>query len=223
MKDLVIWFVHTPAGAIALVCTPIAMFTKKGCFLHKKAGSIFTVAMTIMLISGFIAAWLKHSVDDMFLSVIVLYTLFTAWLTVQRRNSATGLLEYASLVFVISIAIVALTCVVIGPERSGSNMAMGWLILAAVFSTGDLHNLYRKGLQGKLRIIRHILRIGFSLVWAVLALIDKIIKMRGFDLKQMSNEQALLFAGVPAALLLVFFLYWLLTIALSRDLKSLLN
>ena len=108
MKEIiVVWLIHTPAGAIGLIAAAAALFTKKGTALHRKAGTYFTISMLVMLISGFVAALLKESTGDMFLSAVVMYTVFTAWLTAHHKKNETGFLEHVALVWIIAVAIAA--------------------------------------------------------------------------------------------------------------------
>jgi hypothetical protein len=74
---------------------------------------------------------------------------------------------------------------------------------------GDIRHLYYSRLSGTQRIIRHVSRIGFSLVWAALAFTDKIVKMVGANLKSMQEEQLLLIVAVPVMLILITILYWI--------------
>ena len=92
MKETIVWLIHTPAGTVGLVAAVVALFAMKGASLHRKAGRYFTVSMLIMLIAGFIAATIKDSPGDMLLSAVVMYTVFTAWLTAQRKHGETGFL-----------------------------------------------------------------------------------------------------------------------------------
>ena len=210
MKDLIVWAIHAPAGTLVLVTAVVAMFAKKGGVLHRKAGSCFTASMMVMLVSGIAAAYLKDSVDDMMLGAIVLYTVFTAWLTVYHKKNETGLLEGVALIWVVGFAIAAFS------------ISMGWhavevppsayLIwggLAILCALGDIRNLYQSGLSGTQRIIRHVWRVGFSLLWAALAFTDKIVKMVGANLKSMQEEQLLLIVAIPAMLILITILYWI--------------
>ena len=81
-----------------------------------------------------------------------------------------------------------------------------WRILCAL---GDIRNLYHSGLAGIQRIVRHVWRIGFSLVWAALAFTDKIVKMMGANIKSMPQDQLLLIIAVPTLLIVATVLYWI--------------
>jgi len=209
MKDIIVWAIHTPAGTIVLVTAVLAMFAKKGSALHRKAGSCFTVSMMVMLVSGIAAAYLKNSIGDMMLGAIVMYTVFTAWLTVHHKKNETGLLEITALIWVVGFAITAFAISMGWREEVAPLAYLIWGGLAILFALGDIRNLYHLGLSGTQRIIRHVSRIGFSLVWATLAFTDKIVKMMGANVKSMQGEQLLLIVGIPTMLILITILYWI--------------
>jgi hypothetical protein len=209
MKDIIVWAIHTPAGTIVLVTAVLAMFAKKGSALHRKAGSCFTVSMMVMLVSGIAAAYLKNSIGDMMLGAIVMYTVFTAWLTVHHKKNETGLLEITALIWVVGFAITAFAISMGWREEVAPFAYLIWGGLAILFALGDIRNLYHLGLSGTQRIIRHVSRIGFSLVWATLAFTDKIVKMMGANVKSMQGEQLLLIVGIPTMLILITILYWI--------------
>lgn len=212
MKDLIVWLIHTPAGTIGLVAATAALFTKKGSPLHLKAGTYFTVSMLIMLISGFVAGFLKESNGDMFLSAVIFYTVFTAWLTAHHKKNETGFLEHVALVWIIAVAIAAFFMNSSSREVDTSNLYLFWASFSVVCAMGDVRNLYLAGLSGIQRVIRHVWRIGFSLIWAALALTDKIVKMGGSNVKEMPEEQMLYIVAVPTMFILIIILYWIINI-----------
>jgi len=209
MKDIIVWTIHTPAGTIALVTAVLAMFAKKGSASHKKAGFWFTVSMMVMLASGIAAAYLKTSTDDMMLGAILIYTVFTAWLAVRHKKNETGLMEVAALIWVVGFAVTAFSISMGWRDVQAPIAYLMWGGLAILLALGDIRNLYHSGLSGTQRIIRHVWRIGFSLVWAALAFTDKIVKMMGANIKSMQGEQLLLIVGIPTTLILITILYWI--------------
>lgn len=212
MKEIVVWVIHTPAGTIGLVTAVVALFANKGTTLHRKAGTCFTVSMLIMLISGFVAAFLKESTDDMFLSAVVVYTVFTAWLTVRHKNNETGLLEQITFVWIVAIAIAALFISAGWRGVNAPTAYLFWAGFAFLCAIGDVRNLYRSGLSGYQRIIRHLWRIGFSLIWASLAFTDKIVKILGSNVKELPVEHVLYIIALPTMLILIVILYWIINI-----------
>ena len=215
MKDLITWALHTPAGSIAIISAIIAMSSPKGSFKHRKAGRYFSVSMLIMLISGIAAAILKNSLDEIFLGAVVLYSVFTAWLTVYHKKGETNILEYLALTWIVFVAIAAYFAEPSwGTMRNQSTYSL-WIGLAICFAIGDIRNLYQGGLSGVQRIIRHVFRIGFSLIWAALAFVDKIIKILGMAIEEMPY-----IAIIPSAFILLIMLYWVIVI-LSSSRKTL--
>lgn len=209
MKDVIVWAIHTPAGTLVLVTAVFAMFAKKGSTLHRKAGSCFTASTMVMLASAIAAAYLKNSIDDMMLGVIVMYTVYTAWLTAHHKKNETSLLEVAALIWVVGFTITAFA-ISTGWEEVETPFAY---LICGGFGTlcalGDIRNLYQLGLSGTHRIIRHVWRVGFSLVWAALALTDKIVKMMGTDITSMQGEQLLFIVATPTLIILISILYWI--------------
>lgn len=209
MKDMIVWAIHTPAGTLVLVTAVVAMFAKKGSALHRKAGTLFSASMMVMLVSGIAAAYLKDSIDDMMLGAIVMYTVFTAWLAVHHRNNQTNHLEVMALIWIIGFAIIAFSISLGWREVKVPGAYLVWGGFAIVCALGDMRNLYLSGLSGSQRIIRHVWRIGFSLVWAALAFTDKIVKMLGANLKTMQEEQLMLIVAVPTMIILITIVYWI--------------
>ena len=209
MKDIIVWAIHTPAGTLVLVTAVIAMCAKKGSALHRKAGSYFTVSMMIMLVSGIAAAYIKDSINDMMLGAFVMYSVFTAWLAVSHKKNETGLLEVIALIWIIGFAIAAFSISIGWREAEAPLAYLIWGGLAIFCALGDICNLYQSGLSGIQRILRHVWRIGFSLLWAALAFTDKIVKMQGANLKSMQEEQLLLIVAIPTLVILITFLYWI--------------
>ena len=141
MKELIIWLIHFPAGTVAILAAVAAFSYPKGSQLHKRAGRVFTIAMFIMLISGGLAGALKGSVENMLLAALVLYTVFTAWLAVQHRQSAIRVLEYFALAYIVIFALVAL---LIDPEWgmvSEPGVLTFNVILAVLFALGDVRHI----------------------------------------------------------------------------------
>jgi hypothetical protein len=212
MKDIVVWLIHMPAGTIGLASAMVALSASKGSAVHRKAGIYFTISMLIMLFSGFIAALIKQSTVDMFLSAVVFYTVFTAWLTTHHKKNEIGFLEQAALVWILFIAIAGLFMEYGWHDAGATSPYLFWAGFAIFCAIGDARNLYRAGLSGIQRVLRHVWRIGFSLIWAALALTDKIVKIQGSDIQALPQDQMLFVMAVPTIIILIIFLYWIINI-----------
>ncbi|CAA0108800.1 Uncharacterised protein [Halioglobus japonicus] len=212
MKEIIVWLVHTPAGTVGLIAAAVALFSKKGAALHRKAGTYFTVSMLVMLIAGLVAGLLIGSPGDMLLSAVVMYTVFTAWLTVHHKVNGTGFLEQVALAWIVAVAMAAFFLNAVWREAGTQNIYLFWVGFAVFCALGDLRNLYRAGLSGIQRVIRHVWRLGFSLIWTVLALTDKIVKTLGSNVKELPEEQLLYIVGIPTILMLLLILFWIINI-----------
>lgn len=212
MKETIVWLIHTPAGTVALVAAVVALFATKGSALHRKAGIYFTVSMLIMLTAGFVAASIKESAGDMLLSAVVMYTVFTAWLTAHRKIGKTGFLEKAAITWIIAVGIAAFILSTGSSEAGAPGLYSFWAGFAIFCAIGDIRNLRRAGLTSVQRIIRHVWRIGFSLVWTALALTDKIVKAQGYNVKEMPVDELFYIVGVPTILMLIITMYWIINI-----------
>ena len=213
MKEIIVWAIHTPAGTIGIVASIVILFTRKGTPIHRKMGRWFTGSMLIMLCSGFLAALLKDSTGDMFLSAVIAYTVFTAWLTTFHRHGEAGVLEYAALTWIVALCAAAIVLNTQWILETGiPNLYPFWAVFAAICALGDIRNIRKGGLTGTQRIIRHVWRVGFSLLWAALALTDKIMKAQGSDVKELPQGEVLYIIVIPIAVILIVVVCWLLDI-----------
>ena len=213
MKAYVVWLIHFPTGTVALLTAITAFYYAKGSSRHIRSGRIFTVSMLIMLFSGGIAGWLKRSPDDVLMATLVMYTVFTAWLTVHRRRGETGAMEYLALSYLLLWIVVTLSIDPTWQRVNDPNFYIIMPVFAALFAGGDMYNLLR-GLGARQRLARHIWRISFSLIWAAMAFGDKIIKMMHSSIEEMPY---VLFG--PGLFVICLMLYWLHRINRQDDTK----
>lgn len=211
MRDVVVWLIHTPAGTVALLSAIAAFAYPKGSFKHRRAGNYFTVSILVMLVTGAIAGYLKESADDVFLSLIVIYTVFTAWLTIYHKQGEAGLYEFVALAWIAVLGIVLFNIDPTWDKVRDPGIYPVWVGLAVFFAVGDIRNIYRGGLSGPQRIARHLWRMCFSLMWAAMAFGDKIIKMLDSTIEQMPYIIA-----VPALSVLALMLFWLYIVMFSN-------
>ena len=211
MKDLVVWLVHTPAGTVAFLSAIAAFGYSKGSWAHRRSGRYFTVSMLIMAVSGSLAGFLKGTPNDVFLGLMVFYSVFTAWLTTFHKEGETDFLEYIALAWVVTLGLIAFSYDPSEGEPYPEMYAL-WVGLAIFFAVGDIRNLYKRGLSGSQRIARHLWRMCFSLMWAAMAFVDKIVKMTGATIEEMPYV-----AVIPMSLILILTIYWLHRVFRSRN------
>jgi hypothetical protein len=204
MKAYVVWLIHFPTGTVALLAAIAALYYVKGSSRHIRAGRIFIVSMLIMLFSGGVAGWIKKSPDDVLMAAMIIYTVFTAWLTVHRRAGETGIMEYLALTYLLGWLFVTLAIDTTWELVRDPNFYVIMPLFAALFAAGDVYNLLLGGLTGAQRLARHIWRVCFSLIWAAMAFGDKIIKLMHSSIEEMPH---VLYG--PALFVLCLMFYWL--------------
>lgn len=167
---------HITAGGFGLASGFAALFARKGDWLHRKAGSMFFIAMLAMAASGAVMGALGQVMVNVVAGSLTCYLVATAWVTVIRKEGEIGRFE--------SYALIAALLVSAG--------AWGWGMEAAASPTGnkdgipagvyyflgsisaaaaifDVTVILRRGISGAQRIARHLWRMSFALLIALLS------------------------------------------------------
>jgi uncharacterized membrane protein len=173
--------IHISAGAVGLVSGSIAVLARKGGYLHRKAGTVFVASMVV---SALLAIYLGFAVPDqitnVFIGILALYLVATAWMTVRRREGASGFFE--KLAFLIALCLCAPFAVLtfqlaVGlPPLFVSAVPFKGPVLIAIYvfttvlaiaAIGDARVAFAGGLSGVPRISRHLWRMCLGLTLAV--------------------------------------------------------
>ena len=172
--------IHIGGGIIGLVSGTVAVFARKGGYLHRKAGTVFVVAMLIMAcFAGYLAVAVPDQIVNLFISTFTVYLLTTAWVTVRRREGATGLFEKIALFVAVCLcAPFAILSVQLaagltpmfksavpfkGPVTIAIYVFTSVLVLAAI---GDARVVVAGRISGVSRISRHLWRMCLGLALA---------------------------------------------------------
>jgi uncharacterized membrane protein len=177
---LLAYVLHVSAGMIGLLSGTIALFARKGGYLHRKAGSVFIAAMVIVAIfAGYLAVAVPNQLVNLFIATFTLYLLATAWMTVRRSPGSTGLFEkialliglclcapFAILSFQLATGLTPLFESAVpfkGPVLIAIHTFTAVLALAAI---GDARVVIGGGISGAPRIARHLWRMCLGLTLA---------------------------------------------------------
>ena len=157
---------HVMAGVVGLSAGALALAARKGERLHRRAGTVFFVAMLTMSALGAWLAVVAPSRLSVFAGLFTFYLVATAWVTVRRREGSAGVFEVgalaAALVVVSGFAIVGW---IAAHSPRGRLDGLPWqpaivfggvALLAAVT---DLRVILLGGLHGAPRIARHLWRM----------------------------------------------------------------
>ncbi len=184
MFNSIISDLHVLIGSIGMISGLAALVFAKGKKHHKLAGNIFFITMLVSASFGLYTAYLKTDIPfstalfTCFIGFFTLYLVFTSWVTVKRSPGQKGKAETIALIYILAVAIYALTVGVDaaladgGVEKNGAPaMDVGIFYFFAAFAIllalGDLHLILRGGIGGAKRIARHLWRMTMAFIMSV--------------------------------------------------------
>lgn len=167
---------HITAGGFGLVSGATALLTRKGAWLHRNAGNVFFIAMTLMALSGGVLAVLKPAAANfnVIVSSVTIYMVATSWMTVVRKEGERGAFEVFALLVALAIAAGAVALglkAANGPKGLGaaSFLFFGFATVAGLAAIADVTVIMRGGVSGAQRIARHLWRMCVAMFLATLA------------------------------------------------------
>lgn len=153
----ILLLVHITGGLVALVCSLMAVSSKKGSNFHRKVGRIYAIGMATI---GVTAVPMAIISEKMFLFLIALfssYLVFAGWRFAVNRSGRPSKLDwFAVSVMLLTVLIMSIGAYVISTE--GDAM---WITLAvfATIATGiglaDVKSHISRRTIGNKRISRH--------------------------------------------------------------------
>lgn len=170
--DFLLWS-HILFGSLALAAGTLAMIVEKGGSLHRKAGRIFVAAMTAVLTTAVALSLLDPNPFLFAIALFSSYLLFTGWRAAQHRSAGTARLDRlaatAMLLLGIGMIAVGLTATVTGDSDDRARILMVFGTIGLGFALVDLRTSGQGGVEGALRIARHIGRMGGAYIAATTA------------------------------------------------------
>lgn len=159
---------HATAGVIAMISGIAALIAVKGSRPHKRAGTVFFLALSSTAASGVYLGFASNDVNNAIAGIVTLYLVVTAWMAVRRGERQAGLFEIGAFLFAGAGAAAAIYFAA-QAVRSGDAMFGGlpYVIIASIITLAalaDLSVVVRRGLAGRQRIARHLWRmtLGFA-------------------------------------------------------------
>jgi hypothetical protein len=171
---------HVGSGMIALASGTVALIARKGGFLHRRAGTVFVIAMLVMAIfASYLAVAVPDQLVNLFIAILVLYLLATAWMTVHRKAGTSGFFEKVALFIAIGLsapfAILSFQLTAGLTPLFKSTVAFKGPVLIAIYTftavltmaaIGDGRVVFLGGISGAPRIARHLWRMCLGLTLA---------------------------------------------------------
>jgi hypothetical protein len=174
------YFIHIGGGFAGLVSGTVALLAAKGRPLHRLAGNVFFVSMSLMAVFAiYLAFVIPHQLVNVFIGTFALYLVGTAWLTVRRQEGAIGVSE--KIAFLVSVCLCAPFVILAfqlaaglpplittaipfkGPVLIALYSFTAVLLIAAI---ADAKVVVGGGISGAPRIARHLWRMCLGLTLA---------------------------------------------------------
>jgi uncharacterized membrane protein len=193
--------VHFVMGLLALLAGFVALFSRKGGYIHRRSGMLFVCAMIAMLGTGAVLSFfVVDKPENGIGALFTIYLVVTSLLTVSRRvEEVRGIT-------------LALACLAIGLGLAG--VLLGALFLAPVMigcGAADMRLLKKRSIAGGQRLARHLWRMTFALWIATASFFLGQAKVLP---EPMQNFWLL---SLPVLGVLAMLVYWLLRVSKKKS------
>ncbi len=184
---------HIIAGTILFLSGIVALSFRKGAKLHKISGNIFYIALLLMASSAAVIA------DDPTIAFSSIYFASTAWVVVLRAENKSGIFE---IIAFIAIAVICGRYFYFAfTSEPGFMTTMFYIfgtvaLIAALF---DLKMIINGGVSGKHRIVRHLWRMCYAMLGAVMSFVANASKYWSDYIAE----------DLPLYIMIVVMFYWL--------------
>ena len=213
--------VHASAGVIGMLSGTAALIAAKGSRPHKRAGTVFFLAMSATAASGAYLGVATNEFGNIIAGLLTLYVLITAWMTVRRPEGQVGWFEIASFTVATlgaaAAAYGAVTALQDPKALLGGIPAVTLAIVITLMALADLSVLVRRGLRGRQRIARHLWRMTLGFAAAVGSFFPGQLQIFP-DYIQQIRPIVILF--IPFFLVIGLMLFWLVYVLVTKTFAS---
>lgn len=211
---------HIGGGFVGLLSGTAALFTRKGGWLHRVAGSVFFVSMLIMAgIGATVSPFLPDRISAI-AGVLTFYLVASSWVTVVRPEGTIGRFEACAFFAVLGVCAAAAFLWMSARTQEGTIDGLPaetlflFMTVGSIAAIFDLKVLLRRGVSGRQRIARHLWRMCFALFIASGSLFAGQPQVFPESLR----GSAIL--NVPVLAPLVLMIFWILVVRLTKRFKS---
>jgi len=211
---------HIGGGLAAIGSGWIAVTARKGGRLHRRAGTVFLVAMLLMATLATVMAVQLQQFNNIGAGILALYLVGTAWMAARRPDATIGWFEYLALLVAIAIAGTFLRWGVIASSRPHGLFGYAPVLfyvfgsIAALLAVLDLKTILAGGLAGPARIARHLWRMCLAFF---LASGSFFLGQQKVMPKAWHGSTVLLVLGLAPLAVLIF---WMIRVRLFRQARQ---
>ncbi|GEA12175.1 hypothetical protein [Alteromonas sp. KUL49] len=215
MNSLV--YLHILAGTIAILSGFCAPFTKKGQRAHRLLGLTFMASILMLGLSGAIVAHVKDIPLSFMNGLLISYFIVTSYSTIKQPAQRVHFVDKLMVIF----ALLLTTGFVYYAHKAantesgelagfGSEAFIAFGTVAFVCTLLDFRFIYKKGLAGKQRVLRHLWRMFFPLLMSTAAFFLGQANRLPEALQQI---EVLL---IPVVFVVVIMMVWILIVVKGR-------
>jgi uncharacterized membrane protein len=168
-----ILILHIGSGVTGLASGAVALASRKGGRLHRRAGALFVVAMLIMSGIGAAVAPFLPQRSSVVPGLFTFYLVATGWMAVKRPAGGIGRFDIAAFLFAVAAFVIGVGFAIqaaasASGELDGDPPAIFLVFsgLVALAAALDLRRVLSRGLSGAARLARHIWRVSVALLIA---------------------------------------------------------
>jgi hypothetical protein len=201
---------HVTAGILAMVAGAFAIAFQKGSRNHRRAGDAFVLSMLGVSAIGSYLGFMKGEMDNFTGGIFCFYLVATAWATAKQRENETWklgwippliALAFAAINFIWGVEVARGQTAVKNQSPAGSYFFFG--TLALLCAAGDVRMLWRGGLAGTQRLVRHLWRMCFG--WFIATISFFLGQQRVFPAWLRGSWVLVVLAFLPLVLLAFWF------------------
>ncbi|MDF2176877.1 hypothetical protein P2G88_01250 [Aliiglaciecola sp. CAU 1673] len=170
----IVALLHFAVGCCAVFAGFTALFVTKGSRIHKQAGVVYIASMLLLCLSGFYLSYVRELQFTFVLSAFALYLVITGGLAARPTLPATQIrakleLAMSGLLCTTCFALAVLGTMLNWPYPATEPPYAGYAFIgvcALLFIFGDIKQIRQGRLTNRLRVTRHLTRMGSSMLIA---------------------------------------------------------
>jgi uncharacterized membrane protein len=209
--------IHAGTGVLGMLSGAAALIAVKGSTPHRRAGTVFFLAMGGTAASGAYLGIVTNEAGNVIAGVLTLYVLVTAWMTVRRPEGQAGWFEIGSFSFAAAGAAVAVYFAMLALRDEdallGGIPAVVFAVVITLMALADLSVLARRGLRGRQRVARHLWRMMLGFAAAVGSFFPGQLQIFPEYVQQI---RPIILLFIPFFTVIGLMLFWLVYVLASR-------
>jgi hypothetical protein len=157
MEEILL-FAHIAGGSVALICSLMAVSSKKGSNFHRRVGRIYALGMATIGVTAIPMAIISDKVFLFLIALFSSYLVFAGWRFAVNRSGRPSKLDWiAVLIMLLTAATMTIGAYIIYAEGGDMWVTLAvFATIATVLGLVDMKSHISRRTIGKKRIARHL-------------------------------------------------------------------